>query len=95
MVFGESSTTSTLLVTSICALGFYRVWCDILQFMYHRERIRSCVNMAHEGIGLLRLAVERGVLGQLGDSVGAVLADIVEEKTTPPETPVRRQGKKT
>ena len=39
-----------------------KVWLDIVQFLYYRERVQACKHIVSEGAQLIRLAIERGVL---------------------------------
>ena len=54
---------------TVVSLLLYRVWVDTLEYMYHRERMRTCVKVVHEGVGLVRHAIERNTLGELGDGI--------------------------
>lgn len=75
---GQLATVAT---AALASMLLYRVWVDALEYMYHRERMRACVRVVHEGIGLVRHALEGGTLGELGDSVAAWWTE---------ETPTRR-----
>ena len=43
----------------VAGLVGVKVWYDALKFMYYRERMRVCNKLVHEGIGLIRFAVDK------------------------------------
>lgn len=45
-----------------------KMWIDLIHFAYHRERVRAYTRLAREGTGLIRLAIERGVLSECVDA---------------------------
>ena len=53
------------LVATCAVLVGVRVWYDIVQFLYFRERMRIYKTVAAEGVGVVRLAIERGCLSDV------------------------------
>ncbi len=51
----------TLVLVTLGLIGG-KVWYDIVQFVYYRERMRACTKAVEEGVGLIRFAIERGLL---------------------------------
>jgi hypothetical protein len=51
-----------IVVAVVVGVVGIKVWYDIVQFVYYRERMRACTEVVKEGVVLLRLAIERGVL---------------------------------
>tara|TARA_B110000046_G_C12996360_1_gene400176 strand:+ start:1714 stop:1890 length:177 start_codon:yes stop_codon:yes gene_type:complete len=47
-------------IISVVVAGAFatKVWCDIMCFMYHRERMRVYRGLIHEGTGLVRLSMQ-------------------------------------
>ena len=68
MVLQESCVTLALVVVGA------KVWYDVLHFAYYRERARACTKIVHEGVELVRFAIERGVLSDLTSTADRVLA---------------------
>lgn len=85
---GQLATVAT---AALASMLLYRVWVDALEYMYHRERMRACVRVVHEGIGLVRHALEGGTLGELGDSVAAWWAEETPARRPPTSSSSRRR----
>ena len=53
-----------------------KIWIDLIHFAYHRERVRAYTRIAQEGTGLIRLAIERGVLNECVDAAARTAVGI-------------------
>lgn len=50
------------LVAAAAGLICIKVWHDVVQFVYYRERMRACTEAVKEGLALIRFGVDRGLL---------------------------------
>ena len=59
------SNFGSLIAVAACSLVAAKIWYDIVNFAYHRERMLVYRELASEGVNLLRIAVEKGALSDL------------------------------
>ena len=55
----------TPIVTACAVIFGAKMWYDILQYVYFRERMRIYKSVVNEGVSIVRLAIERGALSDM------------------------------
>lgn len=57
--------SGSVVAVAACTVIAAKIWYDIMNFAYHRERMLVYRELVGEGVNLLRIAVERGALSDL------------------------------
>ena len=72
------NTSLTLIATISVGLITTKAWCDIMAFMYYRERMHVYRSVIGEGMSIIRLAIEKGALSDLKSNVETCLQECTE-----------------
>lgn len=65
----ETKSGTDAVVAAMCILFATKVWYDIVNFAYHRERMMVCRELVTEGMNLLRISMEKCGLEEIGAAV--------------------------
>ena len=76
------SSTQTIAAGTLLFLFAAKAWHDLLSYAYHRERMRTCRVIVKEGVDLVRIAVERGALADLGSAATTSLMNMESVRRT-------------